>query len=300
MKGTGLKTAALRGIALAVFSTLTLFVSYGAAPGAIPADRADDDGVVRILAIGNSFSEDAVEQYLWNLADAEGYEVVIGNMYISGCSLATHLKHATNDAGAYAYRKIVDGVRTGTNDVKLSEAITDEPWDYISFQQASPMSGVYSTFEASLPGLVEYVESLATNDGMRLVMHQTWAYAADSSHGGFANYGNDQMAMYEAIVEVYAAAAELAGIEILIPAGTAIQNGRTSSLGDTFCRDGYHLQPDYGRYTAACAWFETIFGGSVVGNSYVPENVTAHAATLAQRAAHAAVQAPGKITPIPD
>jgi hypothetical protein len=284
--------AVLCGMVLAVFSTL----SYGAGP----AERPDDDGVVRILAIGNSFSQDAVEQYLWNLADAEGYEVVIGNMYIGGCSLETHLKNARNDAGAYDYRKIVEGVRTETKEVKLSEAIADEPWDYISLQQASPLSGIYSTFEASLPGLVEYVESLATNDGMQLVMHQTWAYAADSDHAGFANYGNDQMAMYEAIVEAYAAGAELCGIDILVPAGTAIQNGRTSPLGDTFCRDGYHLQLDYGRYTAACAWFETIFGGSVVGNVYVPENVTAHAASLAQRAAHAAVRSPGKITPIAD
>ena len=42
---------------------------------------------VRVLAIGNSFSQDAVEQYLHELGEAEGYELVIGNLFIGGCSL---------------------------------------------------------------------------------------------------------------------------------------------------------------------------------------------------------------------
>ena len=37
-----------------------------------------------------------------------------------------------------------------------------------------------------------------------------------------------------------------------------IQNGRSTALGDTFNRDGYHLELTYGRYTAACTWFETL------------------------------------------
>ena len=40
--------------------------------------------VIKVLAIGNSFSEDAVEQYLYEMARAQGYSLVIGNAYISG------------------------------------------------------------------------------------------------------------------------------------------------------------------------------------------------------------------------
>lgn len=36
----------------------------------------------------------------------------------------------------------------------------------------------------------------------------------------------------------------------VIPSGTAIQNARTSSLGDSLDRDGYHLSYDLGRYIA--------------------------------------------------
>lgn len=38
--------------------------------------------VVKILAIGNSFSEDAIEQNLHELADADGVKTIIANLYI--------------------------------------------------------------------------------------------------------------------------------------------------------------------------------------------------------------------------
>lgn len=104
--------------------------------------------------------------------------------------------------------------------------------------------------------------------------------------------------MYESIVNAVKQADNEIDFDIIIPCGTAIQNGRTSSLGDTFNRDGYHLQLTYGRYTAACTWFEAVFGESVVGNSYAPEGVTPLQKQIAQEAAHAAVINPFEITKI--
>lgn len=114
---------------------------------------------IRILAIGNSFSEDAVEQYLWELADAEGIDLIVGNMYIGGCSLEMHVENATGNKTAYAYRKVVKGSKTSTSATSLATALADEPWDYISLQQVSGLSGIYSTFEASLPALADYVRA---------------------------------------------------------------------------------------------------------------------------------------------
>ena len=45
---------------------------------------------IRILAFGNSYSQDAMDPYLYDLFKAEGIEAVIGNMYIAGCSLEKH------------------------------------------------------------------------------------------------------------------------------------------------------------------------------------------------------------------
>ena len=73
-------------------------------------DRPSKDSVIKILAIGNSFSEDAVEQYLYGLAKAGGYKVIIGNLYIGGAPLELHLKNAQEDKDVYEYRKVgVDG-----------------------------------------------------------------------------------------------------------------------------------------------------------------------------------------------
>ena len=251
---------------------------------------------IRILAIGNSFSQDATEQYLYELAEAAGIETIIANAYIGGCSLATHLANANSNSGSYSYRKQKDGVVTSRTSVRLSEALADEDWDYISLQQVSGNSGEYETFVVSLPGLVEYVKGKATNPEMKLMLHQTWAYAKTSSHGDFGKYDKDQTIMYEAIVDAVNRAANLVDIDIVIPSGTAIQNGRTSYLGDNFCRDGYHLETTYGRYTAACTWFEKIYGRDVIGNPYAPEDLHSYKVEIAQHAAHYAVLKPNEVT----
>jgi hypothetical protein len=157
-------------------------------------------------------------------------------------------------------------------------------------------SGRYETFEESLPELVDYVKAHATNRKMKLMLHQTWAYAMNSTHQAFPNYDKDQTKMYEAIVDAVTRAADLVGIDIIIPSGTAIQNGRTSCIGDHFNRDGYHLELTYGRYTAACTWFEKIFKKDVTRNSYAPAGVDPYKIEIAKHAAHAAVLNPDEVT----
>ena len=251
---------------------------------------------VRILAIGNSFSQDAVEQYLHELAEAEGISTIIGNMFIGGCSLERHVKNARDNAPAYAYRKIgTDGKKREKGEMSLETVLADEDWDYVSLQQASPFSGMYETYEASLPELIEYVKARLPKK-TKLMLHQTWAYASTSRHSGFKNYNCNQLTMYQAIADAVKKAAKANKIKIVIPSGTAIQNARTSFIGDHLNRDGYHLDVKIGRYTAACTWFERIFKHNVVGNPYTPEGLDEARKAVAQKAAHAAVKHPYKVT----
>ena len=251
---------------------------------------------VRILAIGNSFSQDAVEQYLHELAEAEGISTIIGNMFIGGCSLERHVKNARENAPAYAYRKIgTDGKKREKGKMSLEAVLADEDWDYVSLQQASPFSGMYETYEASLPELIEYVKARLPKK-TKLMLHQTWAYASTSKHSGFKNYNCNQLTMYQAIADAVKKAAKANKIKIVIPSGTAIQNARTSFIGDHLNRDGYHLDVKIGRYTAACTWFERIFKHNVVGNPYAPEGLDEARKAVAQKAAHAAVKHPYKVT----
>ena len=251
---------------------------------------------VRILAIGNSFSQDAVEQYLHELAEAEGISTIIGNMFIGGCSLERHVKNARDNSPAYAYRKIgTDGKKREKGKMSLEMVLADEDWDYVSLQQASPFSGMYETYEASLPELIEYVKARLPKK-TKLMLHQTWAYASTSRHSGFKNYNCNQLTMYQAIADAVKKAAKANKIKIVIPSGTAIQNARTSFIGDHLNRDGYHLDVKIGRYTAACTWFERIFKHNVVGNPYTPEGLDEARKAVAQKAAHAAVKHPYKVT----
>lgn len=255
--------------------------------------------VVKVLAIGNSFSQDAVEQYLWNIADANGDRMIIGNMYIGGCSLERHYTNMQSNSASYEYRKVVDGTKTNTTGKTLESALADEQWDYISLQQVSGMSGQYETYEPYLSELIKYVKSKCPQ--AKIMLHQTWAYAKSSTHADFAKYGKDQMAMYNAIINATTQAFDKTydngvKMDVLIPCGTAVQNARTSFIGDRMNRDGYHLNVAHGRYTAACTWYEVIFGKSVVGNTFTPTGVTDLFKNAAQQSAHAAVAKPNEVT----
>ena len=83
---------------------------------------------LKVLAIGNSFSEDAIEQNLYDIAAAAGKDIIIGNMYIGGCTIDKHLECIAGDKPAYRYRKIVGGVTATEWNYKLSDAIKDEAW----------------------------------------------------------------------------------------------------------------------------------------------------------------------------
>lgn len=267
----------------------------------VTVNGAEDDGVLKVLTIGNSFSEDAIENYLHELASAENVSMVIGNLFLLEASLETHWANAQDNAEIYDYRKIdKDGMKTNTPETSIETAVKDENWDYISFQQLSNNSGEYETFVIPLPALIEYVKERSTNPGAKFILHQTWAYSKNSTHAAFSSYERDQEVMYEAIVNAMRKAKIAFNMDYVIPAGTAIQNGRSTLIGDNFNRDGHHLDLEIGRYTAASTWFEALTSISVVGNTFKPDALSDLDAEIAQHSAHAAVLNPDKVTPLPD
>lgn len=253
---------------------------------------------IRILAIGNSFSDDAIEDHLYPLAKAEGLTIVIGNIYKGGCSIERHVRNLRGDITDYEYRKIdAEGERTISYGYTMARGLADEDWDFVSFQQSSPNSGFAQTYD-QLPELVEYVKARVPEDAV-FMFHQTWAYSKDSKHKEYHRYDNDQMKMYNAIVAaVNEVVPKIEEIEIVIPSGTAIQNARTSVLGDDLTRDGYHLSKPYGRYVASCTWLQAVLGKNPVGNAYCPEGMTEKECRAAQKAARKAVRKPSKISRI--
>ena len=241
---------------------------------------------IKVLAIGNSFSQDAVEQYLFELAKVEGDSLVIGNAYIGGCSIDRHYNNLRNETPDYAYRKVIGGIRAEHKKVTLQQIIRDEPWDLITFQQASPLSGLPDSF-VFLPSLIRLVKTYCSNLHAQFAWHMTWAYANDYASDRFAAYDYNQHEMYSAIVGAMVAILPSVGIQRIIPSGTAIQLAR-NRFGDILNRDGFHLSYTLGRYTAACTWCEFLTGRSVDGNLYHPDTITDEEASYCQQAAHEA------------
>ena len=226
---------------------------------------------LRVLCIGNSFSWDAVEQELVPLCNAaplcEGgvQPIIIGNLYYGGCSLAQHYDFLARDTAAYEFRYLTNDSAVCYKSFSLSRALREYKWDYISFQQASHDSGISATYEPYLSALIDSV--LCHQPAARLCWHMTWSYAQDALHPAFPLYRSDQRLMDDSIACATKIVLRNHPYMLLIPCGKAITLAR-QKVGDTLCRDGYHLNYTYGRYLASCVWYEVLTGKDVRRNPY--------------------------------
>lgn len=238
-------------------------------PGKDPADRTD----IKILAIGNSFSVDAM-QYLYDILKEAGYKnIKLGNLYIGSCTLATHANNLKTSTASYTYYTNTDGKWTSVTKHVANDAIASEKWDYISMQQASGSSGMPDTYEPHLSDIMTLVRSICPD--ATLMWHMTWAYQQDSNHAEFPKYDRDQMKMYNAIVNaVQTKVLTHNEFKFVIPCGTAIQDVRTSLIGDTVTRDGHHMSYNIGRFVTALTWARMITGESISGINFRPAAFT--------------------------
>lgn len=243
---------------------------------------------IRILCIGNSFSWDAVEQELAPLCEEGKQPIIIGNLYYGGCSLEQHYTFMHKDTAAYSFRYIEHGVRTPNEGYSLRQALRLMQWDYISFQQASHDSGIQDSYEPYLSDLIDTVRAYQPN--ARLCWMQTWSYSQDAKHPQFPRYQKSQQIMDDSIHNATLALLKLHPELTLIPCGKAITLARQTKLGDTLCRDGYHLNYEYGRYTAACVWYELLTGKKCCTNKYKNDKMTKEQRKLTQKAAHQAMK----------
>lgn len=255
---------------------------------------------IKILAIGNSFSVDAM-QHLYTVMKAEGVEeIVLGNLYIGGCPLDKHNANAKSGEKAYKYYKNTTGEwQTYPNMVSILEGIQDEEWDVITMQQGSAKSGVPESYEPDLTELIAFVSENKTNPDAKLYWHMTWAYQSDSDHSAFPNYGNNQNSMYLGIVNAMEQKVETIGaFEKILPVGTAIQNARTGFVGDTLTRDGFHLS-DFGRAIAAYTWYAVLDGQplrTINVDKFATANLTDQQKKLMVESINAAIANPHAVT----
>lgn len=263
------------------------------------------DGVLKILSIGNSYSEDLME-YVFEIASGMGIDVVIGNIKLSACTIDMHADNAKNDAAVYKYftytngnkvENLVDGQK---DNYKMSDAIASEDWDFVLFQQQSDATGRPDTY-GRLDELIAYVRGkLPKGCNARFGFHLTWAYQKDVSNKdrleAFTKYYDaDQNKMYQANSDTVKQVVESRDtLEFVIPSGTAVQNARTSFIGDTITRDGYHMSYTFGRYLIGLTLVGTLTGKSLDTCTFAPPVVNEAYKAVAIEAANNAIASPYK------
>lgn len=250
---------------------------------------------MKVLAIGNSFSDDSME-YLYPVLEALGVkDISLGNLFIGGCSVQRHVDNVASGAPDYEYRTNTNNQWETALESRITDGVCTQDWEVISMQQASHDSGMTETYK-TLPELIAFVRA-NVKKGVKLAWNMTWAYQQDTTHLGFVNYANDQKTMYESILNaVKTCVLPTQEFSMLFPVGTAVQNARTSYLGDTLTRDGFHLSIPYGRYIAALTWGRVLTGKSVEGIAYAPEGVDENLKAIAIESVENAVKSPFEVT----
>lgn len=177
-----------------------------------------EEKALKVLAVGNSFSANALRCF-GDIVRASGSKVIATNAMIGGCDFERHMRHADafeadpNDPAGRPY----PGKRS------LKELLTQERWDFVTIQQASPKSFRPETFHPHADRLVAYIKKYAPQ--AEIVIHETWAYRDD--HRWFSDHANNKEqpltadAMYSAVRKAYDGLAAETGFR-LIPCGDAI------------------------------------------------------------------------------
>lgn len=278
-----------------------------------------DGKEVKVLAVGNSFSANALK-YFSDIVKASGNKVCATNAMIGGCDFERHMRHADayekdpNDPEGHPY----PGKKS------LKELLTQEQWEFVTIQQASPKSFKPETFHPHADRLIAYIKKYAPQ--AEIVIHETWAYRDDHPYWGLTNFNHD--VMYKGVRAAYDGLAKDTGFR-MIPCGDAMEAARFDPAWGKFVPDpdfdpktavypmlpknekrslhgGYSWSKNaktgefklgwdkfhanaQGEYLLGCVWFEFFFNQSVVGNSFVPKTVPAADTVILQHIAHEVV-----------
>ena len=216
---------------------------------------------MRILTIGNSFSEDAT-RYLSQIARSQGENFEVVNLMIGGCSLERHYRNMLDDKKDYFL--MFNGVNTWFF-MTLREALLSREWDVITIQQVSHLSFKKETYYPYITKLVDYIRTCQPK--AKLYFQETWAYEDGSDRLlKMAGY-NTHKAMLSDIQRTYKEVALAEGIDGIIPSGTLFGMMLDKGIKQVH-RDTFHATLGLGRYALGLLWFKDLTGKSVADNSF--------------------------------
>lgn len=236
---------------------------------------------MKILSIGNSFSDDA-QRYLRSIAEEEGIEIETLNLCIGGCPLELHARNIKSGERAYFFHYNGDVNREDL--ISIEDGISMRDWDIVTVQQVSTHSFKEESFYPYIYEVVDYVRAKLPR--AKIYIHQTWAYEHGCPRSFEVTDGKGSDFMLDGIRKAYARAKREINADGIIPSGELMEllykNGASKIYRDTF-----HASYGIGRYALGLLWFKLFTGRSVLNNSYskLDEEVSADDLEIARRCA---------------
>lgn len=297
-------------------------------PTVLKDSQLDSVGHMNILCIGNSYSIDALVYLPYVMGEiAPRMTLNIGILMYSSTSLSNHAEMLANNDEYQSYHKWV--TRNGkwvTGDTKPNKVITQEQWDIVIIHQLSSLSINYSTYSPHIQNILNWLKAHGFKGKTVWMITPSYADGYNRLNSGVLSIDGKSVKLTSD--EMYTATAQCAqqvmtdyNFDMVLPCGTAIQNGRHTMLrefGDfkNMTYEGLHLQDGIGRYleayTAALAllnvdierigldagditlkdnWYIPYARGTIVGMDF-------NSQLLARKCARAAIKAPYVISSI--
>ncbi len=272
--------------------SLLLIFTMAIIPTAAADEEAIDTTPIKILAIGNSYSNNSTE-YISAIAESMGLDITAASLYQAGCPLKRHVEYyeAYETLGKDGYYSsdnkskyealYVDGAKVSGN-ASIQEAIAYTDWDYITIQQmpdyCDDITSYWTEENPYITKLYGYVlEELAANNNTKceILLHQGWSFSHAMSIDNAYNYypvdyenTNEFFKAIEATVveaaDILKTKMELNAAPEIVLSGKAMQLakdqfGFADTWGDElslYADSISHLSP-LGRYLVGCVWIET-------------------------------------------
>lgn len=276
---------------------------------------------ILVLAIGNSFSQDAMFE-LKNIAAADDVDIDAYNCYVGGRSLQAHYDSWNSDTVDYTIQPNGDG--TGTEKTSAKELVSAKDWNYIILQGTTHSDKGTGYKDSALwtnDGTIwqNMANDIATlQPAAKRLVHGTWAPYETSSakfdNGYFADGTPDARGAYtSAVLDRYELASSkfsttsgeylptAVAVDYLIRhygfaevEGTLDTNGyawSNASNAKSVYRDSTcHLTSNVGRVLAGLVWYEMITGTPATQNKYTRATLSTEEMTMIKEAAHYACQ----------
>ena len=196
---------------------------------------------INILHIGNSFTMNTHTNLGTLLSHLGVTNVNIQHTNVGGAGLGTFVTKLNN-------AETIAVETTRGNAVAASgslQSILSHDWDVIVFQQVSAQAGNYATYNPYLAILINAARKYCTRKDVKI---------------GFETVWRTYMTTFASVLEATRSMMADYNIDFLIPAGTAVENARLTSMNtdvNDFSSDNQiqHLAVGVGRYVAACAFY---------------------------------------------